>query len=811
MSAKTEDSLSATPPNTFGQSALNTSTDSIEGTDGRRNKNRNSRKRTARRSLERLFTIPLTPVEAQVADTQLPVGRKERKLTDMLFLILFVAYWIGMAVISAVAFRSGDPNSLLYGTDSRGRTCGGENLEYSTSRAEDNSLILDLRKFEYVVFPTVEEDAFVASELGISNPLDINFFSICAAECPGENEYVCTPEVETQLQSLEREEVITGCFDQDLQEEICETVLNNCYRSLFNQSSFFFRCFPEYVYKVEQIEEETFCIEEGEPNIFGQTECLKFQDTKKITRIEPTDTNLLFDAYNSFSRVFDQLMSDTMLAGDIILYCGILVTVIAGLGYIVLLRYVVGYVIWGTILLTIAALAALTAYLYARAGVLTDDTIDGVTDVFDQNLSLDFSIDDEIDVSEDHATEFRIAAYVSTGCLIILCLVVFYVRKRVNKAIEFFKHASKAIKSNPAMLLVPFFSVSLSICIIAFCAALILFMYTSSSGEVSSAFEESQLNTLAETFGQNSSLLAERLEQGSLENSGVLLCFVFLGWLWSMQVVFGISFMTVSFVVGDWYWKSGLTSNSTADTLPREQKASCSCLGLSRLWRAFATVMRFHVGTTAFGGLLIAFVQMVRYAAAFIQARTNKLSGKSKVVKILLLSLNCCLKCAENCIKFISHNAYIMTMLYGVSFCQGTKMAFSAFAHNLVQVATVTFLGDIILRFGQLFITVISALAAYTVLSEVDDYQIGGGKELYSVSWCVFLTTLLAWFVSSQVMGIYRTAIDTILLSWCQDNKLQDKKAQRGRNRRRSVGRFVQRNKQKEADVAKQNSLAVYG
>eukprot|EP00055_Hartaetosiga_balthica_P014379 m.78479 g.78479 ORF g.78479 m.78479 type:complete len:649 (+) comp8579_c0_seq1:48-1994(+) len=50
-----------------------------------------------------------------------------RKCTDVFFLILFILYWIGMAVVGYIALRDGDPLRLLSGTDSFGNRCGEKN------------------------------------------------------------------------------------------------------------------------------------------------------------------------------------------------------------------------------------------------------------------------------------------------------------------------------------------------------------------------------------------------------------------------------------------------------------------------------------------------------------------------------------------------------------------------------------------------------------------------------------------------------------------------------------------------------------
>lgn len=115
----------------------------------------------------------------------------------------------------------------------------------------------------FLTYPRLELDVLQATT---ENPLDIKFFGICLSSCPVENEYVCTREAEEAVSKAivdtgkSRTEVITDCTDNLLafSEDTlfltsCEnsTIARSCFETLFNMTSFLFRCFPEYVYETE--------------------------------------------------------------------------------------------------------------------------------------------------------------------------------------------------------------------------------------------------------------------------------------------------------------------------------------------------------------------------------------------------------------------------------------------------------------------------------------------------------------------------------------------------------------------------------
>ncbi len=637
---------------------------------------------------------------------------------------------------------------------------------------------------------------------------------------------------EGQNDTRERDQLIGDClFDDDVRLDnaysplcIDNALAQQCFETFFDTTSFLFRCFPEYIYEVELIGNETKCLESREVStLFGQRaeNCFKFQQVTKVTRVEPPDTNIVFDTFNTLSRVFDSLLGDIINARRVILTAGIAVAFGTGFFYILALKYLVGCVIWSTILFGLAVSIALTSFLYFKAGIFTEDGLNDFTDnvadfasgaisfidfdneedegnFTDEIIEQTIDLPDFVTASKDFAFEFEVVAYISTAFTIIFLLIVLFSASRVNRAIAFFKEASRCIKAKPQLLLTPLCSSMAGGVVIAF--YIVTALYVTSAGSLENS---TILTTVLESINAtNEEEFLDIKVFGPLDTQGIMNLYLFFGFLWTLSFVSAVNLMTISGVVSKWYW-AGSPSTRRANILEGEIKIS--------LCGSFSTVTRYHLGTAAFGSLLIALVQFVRYLAAFVQARMNKLSANNRCVRILAIALNCCLKCAENCVKFISHNAYYMTMLYGTSFCTSTKMAFTAFAQNLIQVATVTFLGDIILRFGQFFIVTTSVLIAFVTLDGSREFQIGGDKELSSIAFPVFVTAFLSFFMAKQVLSVYNVAIDTILLSYCQDKKLLSVRNKRRRMKaHKDMQEFVESNKPEEEDFMRQTSLAVY-
>lgn len=94
-----------------------------------------------------------------------PVDDSNRKLRDVIFLILFALFWVGFIVIAGIAFGEGDPRRIIYGTDSWGNLCGRDNDKEIESKMSG----LDTRGYGFLYY---------------TNPTDDSAFKLCVKECP---------------------------------------------------------------------------------------------------------------------------------------------------------------------------------------------------------------------------------------------------------------------------------------------------------------------------------------------------------------------------------------------------------------------------------------------------------------------------------------------------------------------------------------------------------------------------------------------------------------------------------------------------
>ena len=175
-------------------------------------------------------------------------------------------------------------------------------------------------------------------------------------------------------------------------------------------------------------------------------------------------------------------------------------------------------------------------------------------------------------------------------------------------------------------------------------------------------------------------------------------------------------------------------------------------------------VVRYHIGTCAYGSLLIASIQLIRVAIA--KARRAAKRSNNKLAQCVLCWCACCFACLEGCLQFISKNAYIQTAIFSTPFCISSRKAYYLITRNVYRIAAISCLSTAVLVIGKLFIASLTTLAGYYYLTRelVDD--------LHSVAGPTVLIFLLSYWVSDFFLNVYDMTITCILHCFLADEEM---------------------------------------
>jgi len=224
------------------------------------------------------------------------------------------------------------------------------------------------------------------------------------------------------------------------------------------------------------------------------------------------------------------------------------------------------------------------------------------------------------------------------------------------------------------------------------------------------------------------------------------------GFLWTNQLIQAISMCTIAGASCEYYWTRDKTE-----------------LAKRPVWRSFYRCMRFHLGSLAFGALIIAIIQLVRICLEYLDQKTKNLQQSNVAIKIFMKIVKCCLCILEKVVKYISKNAYIVVAMKGKSFCSATMNAFKLLFANIKQIAITAAISTFMLLLGKIAITVACTVLLYILIETNSDYSAGGIDELSSPMMPLFLCAVVGWFIATSFMNVYGMCVDSLLLCYCED------------------------------------------
>ncbi|KAH8382735.1 hypothetical protein KR009_004993 [Drosophila setifemur] len=502
------------------------------------------------------------------------------------------------------------------------------------------------------------------------------------------------------------------------------------------------------------------------------------------TRLAKLVGNLVAHFYNGThdaQRLGEEIVEDLVNSWSIVLVACVC-TLVASLIFIALMRWLSAPILWFAIFGVLTGLLV-GIYYTVRQYIFWEKT----PTVPVHGLNLHSTVKN---VLQNQKTWLYLSIFLGV-CFVVILLLVIVLRKRIRIAIALTKEGSKAVSSVISTVFFPIFSWILYIAAIAFAIGVGLYLGSigplsfrmvrrlTDTGEVTNercvcegpainytvggacdpqVFERYCYNPEASTLGffQQSARVAcskttcsfERINNPPFITWSIV--YNVFGFLWLSFFISAFSDMVLAATFARWYW-----------TFKKRD------VPFFTLTRAFCQTAFYHLGTVAFGSLILAICRLIRLVLEYIDAKLKKYDNS--VTRGILCCMRCFFYLLETFLKFLNRNAYIMCAIHGKDFCGSAKDAFNLIMRNFLRVVTLDKVTDFLFFLSKLLLTAGAGVATY--------YFLANNPAVIQLHYNAVPTTVVviaAFLITSVFFGVYSTAVDTLFLCFLEDCERND-------------------------------------
>jgi len=682
---------------------------------------------------------------------------KDRSCTDILCLALLICFAVLWVLIAVWGVRNGDPTKLMYPTNSFGQICGqGE-----------------LADKPFLLFFDLTKCISLSALTGCPTP------QVCVEQCPSDS---FSPWMESQLPIPEVPSILGGVSVKDRMKPFCTQDMTEDILTRLSVGQLVERkyCPPWWVHSSNILGRCLPSLTSTTPG--NNSGPIPSSETGVVFSDSPTgeiSLETLERAVEALSKALglrslgDKIIAD-LSASWWFIVSGIFLSMLICLVWIVLMRWTAGFLVWTSMLGTMIVLTFVTNTAYTKYSTMPEDMTP-----FPWSLNPG-------DYLERRGTWFFILI-LSGSFLTLLLLVTVSMRNRVAIAIELIEEGSVACSQMLCTLFFPPLPFVLQGVVLIWGFVIGIFLLTSSSREYRVVMEEDEdrlldcgndcwnpSTNLSFNLGEECTAWADNFT--SVCNCSTVGCHFFrygpstlaqslqlinlFGIFWGIFFMEAFGQLVLAGAFAGWYWTFKKPEN-----LPTN--------GLSA---SFHRSVRYHLGTVAFGSLIIAILRMIRVILEKIEGKLAKYHQDNIVVKGVMCVCKCCFWCLEKFMRFLNRNAYIMCAVQGTNFCSSAKDAFFLLLRNVARLAVLTGVTNFLMFLSKIVVVGICAALSYILFSG-SIKEVSSELPLPPLNFPLLPTILIslaAYLISSCFFSVYEMAIDTLFLCFLQDSEIND-------------------------------------
>ncbi|XP_056598029.1 choline transporter-like protein 4 isoform X2 [Triplophysa dalaica] len=665
-----------------------------------------------------------------------------RSCTDIICCILFMLVLAGYMVVGILAWLYGDPRHVLYPRNSTGSFCG-----MGLNRDKPNVMYFDIIKC------VTGTNIMAAALQGLQCPTT----QICVKSCPSDF-WALSPAAYTPTANpaeFFRQEFCVPSFQlKDTKLKAME-IINRELCPYFNMptSSVLGRCLPSFTGDAY-----------NPSNIPSNFSIQGMNANQSVSALLNATGDLVngFNAKDVGLRIFEDFAKSWQW-----IVAGLVIAMVVSVFFLLLLRFTAPILVWVLIVGVLAVGAFGIWYCYNEYMSLAASSL-----TFN-NVGFSTNVDVYLQVRDTWLAFLIILCIVEA----ILLLALIFLRTRIFIAIALIQETSKALGHMMSTLFYPIITFVLLLVCVSYWGITALYLATSggpvykvvalnaSQGDCSTIranetcdpemFNSTQYPACPSARCIFINYNTEGLFQRNLFN---LQLYNVVAFLWCVNFVIALGHCSLAGAFGSYYW--AFSKPADIPTFP--------------LVQSFMRALRYHVGSLAFGALILTLVQIVRIILEYMDHKLK--STQNPCARFIMCCLKCCFWCLEKFIKFINRNAYIMIAIYGKNFCVSAKNAFSLLMRNIVRVVVLDKVTDLLLFFGKLLVVGgVGVLAFFFFSGRIQSPGTVFETAALNYYWMPIITVIFgAYLIAHGFFSVYNMGVDTLFLCFLEDLERND-------------------------------------
>lgn len=233
---------------------------------------------------------------------------------------------------------------------------------------------------------------------------------------------------------------------------------------------------------------------------------------------------------------------------------------------------------------------------------------------------------------------------------------------------------------------------------------------------------------------------------------------------WIYELLLALQQFVVAYTVLIWY---------NAPLNNGKKKVPCA-----PIVRAAFMGLTYHLGSLAFGAVLLAFFRIIYVLVTFFynQNKKNQDEEANGVVKAATACCCCCLNCFEQILRYLNSGAYVMVAVSSDNYCQGADRAVKLMLSEFVAIGALEGSTFLFQTLGNISIPAAGGYLTYLMVTQLEQFKSVTSPDYIAQPKVIAVVGgLICLGVSVSFMSIFDTVSDAMLFAFMTDEDWRKK------------------------------------